>query len=313
MIDRGERESAVRRETGVPARLVRSLATGSGPSPAQPDRATARELAVLHYMRDYASNDIPPQAEHVAAIMEIDLEEADRTFQSLARKGLIYHDPDPYYVETPVDDRIPNEPRMARALIRQATRGGYYEGRNEQDDIDVILAQAMIDAGTKRIRIEAADAARLIDRSSQTELNSPARWPAPDPMYIEFSDLVPAGPTLDSHVETGFEGVVIAKQQGQTQKRAVTFINSHYGYVTKYMFPFDPSTGQIDSTGLIDPLAEPVPPQAATTVANILLGLLHHIGPAGLFLTPAPETPEETARRQRGEPVMEWLVVQGTK
>ena len=299
-IDLGERESAIRRATGASSSYIRDLVNETGPSPADPNRPTAREMVIIRYM----AHDMPGPAytdpEHIAAAMEIEPDEARAQMQSLRDKGLVGFEP-AVPVAAPQENRHPTEPRATAMLLRRAAAEGFVGERDDNGDAWLALAALTVSDETVRIRVEREAAEDIlfsaIDAAAMPESIG---WPTEAPMCIEFSDPVCMGPESDPDTTVCFEGLIIT-ETGDHPARPVLILTSVGDAVDLRMYHYDPVGRRVR-----DPDGRNVEDEAARVAANLVSGVLRHIGPRGELLEPVPHEGGASLPDGEGQPPFRW-------
>ncbi len=299
-IDRGEREAAIRRVTGASSGYTRDLVNRSGPSPTDPNRPTAREMVIIRYM----AQDLPGPAytdpEHIAAVMEIEPDEARGQMQSLRDKGLLGFEP-AVPVEAPQENRHPTEPRATAMLLRRAAEEDHFAERDDNGDAWLALAALTVSDETMRIRVEREAAEQIlfsaIDAAGMPESMG---WPAEAPMCIEFSAPVCVGPEGDPDTTVCFEGLIIT-ETGDHPARPTLIFTSVGETIDLRMNHYDPVGRRVS-----DPDGRNVEDEAARVAANLVSGVLRHIGPRGERLEPVPHEGGASLPDGDGEAPFRW-------
>ena len=299
-IDRGERESAIRRATGSSSGYIRDLVNRTGPSPTDPNRPTAREMVIIRYM----AQDLPGPAytdpEHIAAVMGIEADEARAQMQSLRDKGLLGLEP-AVMVDGPPEDRHPTEPRATAMLLRRAGEEGYVPELDDDGEVWLALAGLTVSDETVRIRVEREAAEHILFSAiDATGMPESMGWPAEAPMCIEFSDPVCMGPESDPDTVVCFEGLIITGAE-DNGARPVLILTSVGDAVDLRMYHYDPVGRRVS-----DPDGGEVVDEAARVAANLVGGVLRHIGPRGERLEPVPHEGGASPPDGDGQPRLTW-------
>ncbi len=279
-IDLGERESAIRRATGASSGYIRDSVNETGPSPADPNRPTAREMVIMGYM----AQDMPWPAytdpEHIAAVMEIETDEARAQMQSLRDKGLVGLEP-AVPIDALLEDRHPTEPRATAMLLRRAMEEDHFAERDDNGDVWLVLAGLTVSDETVRIRVEREAAEDILFSAiDATAMPESIGWPTDSPMCIEFSKPVCMGPESDPDTTVCFEGLMIP-ETAEHPARPILILTSVGNDIDLRMYHYDPVGRRVS-----DPDGRNVEDEAARVAANLVSGVLRHIGPQGERLEP---------------------------
>ena len=225
--------------------------------------------------------------------------------QSLRDKGLLGFEP-AVPIEAPQENRHPTEPRATRMLLRRATEEGYFGERyfgEREDDGDVWLALAglTISDETVRIRVEREEAERILFSGiDATAMPESIGWPTEAPMCIEFSDPVCVGPESDPDATVCFEGLIIT-ETGEHPARPTLILTSVGDTIDLRMYHYDPVGRRVR-----DPDGRNVEDESARVAANLVSGVLRHIGPRGELLEPVPHEGGATLPDGDGQPPLTW-------
>lgn len=299
-IDLGERESAIRRAAGASSGYIRDLVNETGPSPADPNRPTAREMVIIRYM----AHDMPGPAytdpEHIAAVMGIEPDEARAQIQSLRDKGLLGFEP-AVMIDGLPEDRHPTEPRVTAMLLRRATEEGYFGERDDNGDAWLVLAELTVSDETVRIKVEREAAEDILFSAiDATAMPESIGWPTDSPMCIEFSKPVCMGPESDPDTTVCFGGLIIT-ETGEHPARLTLILTSVGETIDLRMYHYDPVGRRVS-----DPDGRNVEDEAARVAANLVSGVLRHIGPRGEFLEPVPHEDGASLPDGDGQPPFRW-------
>lgn len=299
-IDRGEREAAIRRATGASSGYIRDLVNRSGPSPADPDRPTAREMVIIRYMAHDMPGPAYTDSEHIAAVMEIEPDEARAQMQSLRDKGLLGFEP-AVMVDGPPEDRHPTEPSATAMLLRRAAEEDRFAERDDKGDAWLALAGLTISDETVRIRVDHEAAEHILFSAiDATAMPGSIGWPTDSPMCIEFSKPVCMGPESDPDTTVCFEGLIVTETR-EHPARPTLILASVGETIDLRMYHYDPVGRRVS-----DPDGRNVEDEAARVAANLVSGVLRHIGPRGERLEPVPHEGGASLPDGDGQPPLRW-------
>lgn len=291
LADRGDPEADIVRETGAPPEHVRHITAQARQAHREPEKPSAAEIVVLHYMTQRIGQGHYPAAQDIAQACSISRKETAAHLQSLSDKGLIApkRTDAPTLMANDPEQFPPGTPRAAAMLIRQACEGGYIMGQDETRDAQAVLAAQIVDPGTTLIRVDAEATQSIIDGMENPGQPPSTGWPSSNVTYIEFEP-----PVSYAGNEDAMEGVLIGPP-GEPGDRPMIIMLSRNDQISDHAFFFNPSTGVPQPLG---PQASQ-PDDAENLIGRLVSRILGHVtGPDHHLIPASPSRPR-----------FNWLVV----
>ena len=261
LIDQGLGTSEIEARTKTPHAEIENIREWLRPSKlldsSPQDRPTAREMTVLHCVREHmeeGDSDFPgPSTKEIADAFGIRTEEAQDALDSVVRKGLISGFPELERSSSGEDseDRLvhpthwegPASTLVGDLMLSEPTDG-------DQEDMKNVLLYTVLRERTLRILLEKETFLETLEDAGirpRSRTGRDVSWPSQDDIYVEIDNgglPMPMIPPAPEGVGT-MHGMIIFHQKLHEEFRGVAIAITHGNWAGAKLFKIDNRTSQV--------------------------------------------------------------------